>query len=503
MPSQQFEDLPQIHYMDEARFSGWSSDFHGYHFVDKQQATSFSVVDDTMYLGSLDDNMMSMQPMQRFMFDPSPQSFGLLHANIPLQSQHQKQFAQQWPSIECHMHRNASPDRTSISGTSSYASQNDVPSPHAYHTASYGSPTDFFRSSQPYHNFEQFNDATYTSGSSINPKEIEYAHQEPEPTIEETDTDIKQEATVESEQISIKSEAAPDTTYREYTDSGIGNSVRDAESVQPVDFKDESASDSDYTPTNQGGKRRRSAQHTARAQRRRSGAGRKDSAVGLPTQNKPSRKPRSASKVNNESYQDDRRSFPCPLASYSCSSTFASKNEWKRHVSTQHIKLGFWRCDLCAPTTDPNDTSVLYYNDFNRKDLFTQHLRRMHAAHGSGARHMKEHPVNEDNIQEHQTRCYLQLRCAPQQSICPFNGCDREFFGPTSWEERMEHVGRHMEKDKKNGADIFDIANWKVDHALERYLMNEDLIVWEHGTWKIGDGKSRRMDSESSDDDGY
>jgi hypothetical protein len=485
--------------MDEVHCSGWSSDYHGYHFVDKQQATSFSVVDENMYLDNPDDNMMSMQPMQRFMFDPSPQTYGMLHANIPIQGQHQKQFAQLWSSSE--VFRNGSPDRTSISGTSSYASQNDIPSPHPYHTTSYGSPSDFFHHSQPYHNFEQFSDATYSCGSSINPKEVEYTHQEPEPTIEEVDSNIKQEAAVESKNVSIKSETI-DNTYREYTDSGIGNSVRDAESVQPVDVKDESDADSEYSPTNRAGKRRRSAQHTVRVSRRRSGTGRKDSAVSISAQTKPGRKPRAASKVNADSCQDDRPSFPCPLAAYSCSSTFSSKNEWKRHVSTQHIKLGFWRCDLCAPTTDPNDASVLYYNDFNRKDLFTQHLRRMHAAHGSGARHTKEHPVNEDNIQEHQARCYLQLRSAPQQSICPFNGCDREFYGPTSWDERMEHVGRHMEKDKKNSADIFDVVNWKPDTALERYLMDEDLIVWEHGAWKIGGGKLRRADTDSSDD-GY
>lgn len=497
MPSQQFEDIPQIQYLD----AGWSSGYHGYHYVNKHQVNSFSIVDDSMCVDHLDDCMVSMQPMQRFMYDPSPQTYGMLHANFSLQAQPQKHFVQQWSSSD--MYRNASPDCTSISGTSSYASQNDAPSPHAYHTTSYGSPTDFFHHSQPYHNYEQFSDVRYTSGSSINPKEVEYAPQEPEPTIEEADTDIEQEATIESEEVSIKSEAVLDTTYsREYTDSGIGNSVRDAESVQPepADSKDESTSDEDYSPTKRDGKRRRSTQHTARAPRRRSGVGRKDAAVGIPTQNKPGRKPRAASKVKIDSCQDDHRSFPCPLAAYSCSSTFSSKNEWKRHVSTQHIKLGFWRCNLCAPTTDPSDGSC-YYNDFNRKDLFTQHLRRMHAAQGSGARHMKEHPVNEDNISDHQTRCYLQLRQAPQHSICPIAGCDREFNGPASWDERMEHVGRHLEKDKKNGADIFDVHSWKVDTALEQYLMNEDLIVWEHGTWKIGDGKLRRVDSESSDDD--
>lgn len=488
--------------MDEARFSGWSSDYYGYPLNDKHGVADFGVIDDNVYFDDIDNGMMSMQPMQRFMFDASPLSHGLLHANIPLQDQHQKHYASQWSSSECYRH--TSPDRTSTSGTSSYASQNEVPSPLGYNTVSYSSPTEFLPSSLPYHATEQFGDVPYmpgTSGASISLKDIEYAHQEPEPKVEEVEfTDVKQEAINEPERVTVKTRTTPDT-YREYADSGIGNSVRDAESVQPVDFKDESTSDSDYTPTHRGSKRRKSAPYTARAPRRCSGA-RKDSMTSSTSLNKPSRRPRGASKTSTQpQYQGGARSFPCPLASYNCTSTFSSKNEWKRHVSTQHIKLGFWRCDLCTPTTDPNDSSVLYHNDFNRKDLFTQHLRRMHAAHGSGARHMKEHPVNEDNIQEHQSRCYLQLRCAPQQSVCPFSGCDREFMGPSSWEERMEHVGRHLEKDRKNGVEMLDISSWKVDTALEQYLMNEDLIVWEGGEWSIGDGKSRRVGSESSEDD--
>lgn len=162
----------------------------------------------------------------------------------------------------------------------------------------------------------------------------------------------------------------------------------------------------------------------------------------------------------------------------------------------QHIRIGFWRCDLCAPTTDPNDSDITYYNDFNRKDLFTQHLRRMHATGGAGARHLTEQPVNEDNIHEHQERCYLQLRARPQRSTCVFLGCDREFSGPTSWEERLEHLAWHIEEAHPNDVDF---ANWKVDTALERYLMREDLIVWKDNAWKIGDGKNRDTEADPND----
>jgi hypothetical protein len=92
---------------------------------------------------------------------------------------------------------------------------------------------------------------------------------------------------------------------------------------------------------------------------------------------------------DNEHNREPLRSFPCPLAPYGCTASFGAKNEWKRHAATQHFRLGFWRCDLCPPETKtlnshksnnsnnrkPNPT----YNDFNRKDLFIQHVRRMHS----------------------------------------------------------------------------------------------------------------------------
>lgn len=65
----------------------------------------------------------------------------------------------------------------------------------------------------------------------------------------------------------------------------------------------------------------------------------------------------------------------------------------------------------------------------------------------------------------------------------------------------MEHVGRHFEKDRKIGADMLDTSTWRLDTALEQYLMDEDLIVWEQGAWKISDGKSRRSGSESYEEE--
>ena len=210
-----------------------------------------------------------------------------------------------------------------------------------------------------------------------------------------------------------------------------------------------------------------------------------------------------------------QRPFPCTFAQYNCPAAFTSKNEWKRHISTKHIQLGFWRCDMCPPSPGI-DAPV--FNDFNRKDLFTQHLRRMHG--GAAALAMMQGkdgqtpsqgtplvepttpgtPSNmlaltEEQIAEIQKRCYRQLRQPPHQSSCVF--CSRTFTGANSWEERLEHVGGHLERERKNGTAGLDVSSWREDHALRDYLLDEGIIDYDqHGRYRIGDGKPRRQSRE-------
>ena len=179
------------------------------------------------------------------------------------------------------------------------------------------------------------------------------------------------------------------------------------------------------------------------------------------------------------------RPFPCPLAGYSCTSAFGSKNEWKRHISSQHLRLGFWRCDLCADHTER-------HNDFNRKDLFTQHLRRMHGdllqaslnRTRAGAANARDAAmdVEADTVK----RCYRALRQAPMVSSCLF--CTQRFEGAGSWEERVEHVGRHFETQRKAGKEPVPVEQWMEDAALEEWLVKEGMVVRNGMEWGIGDG---------------
>ncbi|KAH7379224.1 hypothetical protein DE146DRAFT_308394 [Phaeosphaeria sp. MPI-PUGE-AT-0046c] len=514
MAAHQYRDLPQIPQGEgESRYASWALDSYSYTDSCRSDNVQFRSKE-AVYFDEFDNGAVNMQPMERFMHDRYPLTHGVLHANIPVQRQPFMLYEQTWPNIDGF--RNVSPDRTSATGSSSY----ELHSPNVFHAVPYGSPTcNFSQPSLLYPTAEHFGDVGYASqtallGGSISLREIEYEHQEPEHDAVKDEPEsvaLKQEAVIEHDNIIVEVKTAAHNDSREYADSGIGNSVRGAESVEPMpmdleELHEDPASDSDYSPASSNGRNRR---------RRRSSASNENSSRASTTQrgsrvskssssSKVSKRTRRVSVVTKKRAEadDERRQFPCPLATYGCDSTFSSKNEWKRHVSTQHVKLGFWRCDLCPPSVDAKDDQAIYFNDFNRKDLFTQHLRRMHAAPKLESTHLRrDFPVNEDNLADHQTRCLLQLRKAPQHSVCLF--CDKAFHGPTSWEERMEHIGRHLEKDGKGSIDVLDSSSWNRDEELELYLLDEGLIVNDQGGWKIGDGKRVRdhCDSDYESDD--
>jgi len=207
------------------------------------------------------------------------------------------------------------------------------------------------------------------------------------------------------------------------------------------------------------------------------------------------------------------RPFSCPLTPYGCHKTFASKNEWKRHITSQHICLGFWRCDLCPDmTTSPND--------FNRKDLFTQHLRRMHSqplGHRDACRPEADRDITikpdydrrlnrkpetfddalEDAMEDTRARCWVPVRELPVKMSCVF--CGKCFTKKGSFEQWLEHVGHHIavpahklrqsamkHKDDENGLK-HDHVEWEKDGVLREWLLSEGLLETgkAEGTWTI------------------
>lgn len=335
--------------------------------------------------------------------------------------------------------------------------------------------------------------------------------------------------------VNTKMEVDSEPYAQHHESDAYNRSIRDGESVHPCPLKgesivqDEDPSDPDYQPTSPSTKRSRrtSSQSSGTSTKSSSKRGnatqraRKSSSASTSGDNhRVAKKVRSRASASSPAADNSNaaRPFPCPFAPYGCSSTFTSKNEWKRHVSTQHIRLGFWRCDLCPHQSDNG------YNDFNRKDLFTQHLRRMHArtpifasqknGKTQGANKTPEemntsnpnsdYHVTEANLSVHQNRCYRVLRTPPPRSSCLF--CPKQFKGEGSWEERMEHVCHHFERDRKGGGQPAKPEHWKEDDVLRNWLLEEGLVEPDgKGGWKLGNGRPKRPElciKQEDDEDG-
>ncbi|KAK4444869.1 zinc finger Y-chromosomal protein 1 [Podospora aff. communis PSN243] len=186
------------------------------------------------------------------------------------------------------------------------------------------------------------------------------------------------------------------------------------------------------------------------------------------------------------------RPFPCAFSFAGCTSTFGSKNEWKRHIASQHLCLTYYRCSSC-PQSSPDGKG----NEFNRKDLFTQHLRRMHApfsikkALNKGD--SKLHAEWDAHVKDMQQSCLVIRRQPPQRSACPKPDCQSVFEGAGSWDEWTEHVGRHMEKG--------EAARMGVDRMLAKWALEEGIIEkHDDGEYRLvaGEGGGGRDPNGSS-----
>lgn len=160
------------------------------------------------------------------------------------------------------------------------------------------------------------------------------------------------------------------------------------------------------------------------------------------------------------------RPFPCAFSFAGCTSTFGSKNEWKRHIASQHLCLQYYRCSRC-----PQSAMEGKGNEFNRKDLFTQHLRRMHAPFQiKRAISQNDGQLQsqwEAEVKDMQQSCLVTRRQPPQRASCPKTDCRKEFDGPNAWDDWTEHVGRHMEKGEGPVLGVDEIlTQWALDEGI-------------------------------------
>lgn len=202
------------------------------------------------------------------------------------------------------------------------------------------------------------------------------------------------------------------------------------------------------------------------------------------------------------------RSFNCVFDFAGCTSTFPSKNEWKRHVATQHLLLHYWVCTegTCAnaqprpesPSSSSPSSPATHPNGaiFNRKDLFTQHLKRMHAppevkdhlppkrTSGTSA-NSRTTPAAvsailtgwEARVRALQETC-IRDRChLPTLMRCPVPRCPAEpFRGRDAWNQYMEHLAKHMDRAAQGGEGRV-VFGGPGDDTLVEWAAREDVAI--------------------------
>lgn len=202
------------------------------------------------------------------------------------------------------------------------------------------------------------------------------------------------------------------------------------------------------------------------------------------------------------------RPYMCAFRFAGCGSTFAGKNEWKRHIGSEHLRLYYWICreGECSKTSDGSNPDGRKTTDkgaiFNRKDLYTQHMRRVHmpesikaqykstvgTAFSAAAEQWGEH-LRQSGDAALRKRCHL-----PQHMICPAESCEMEFRGPDAWDQRMEHVSRHLDRAAR-GDEPKVVIGGEHDELFVKWASEDNvrIIVRSGGQWVL----ASKIDGES------
>jgi hypothetical protein len=297
-------------------------------------------------------------------------------------------------------------------------------------------------------------------------------------------------------------ETSLDTGYIQEQDPAQTMVDVDGDMEDDDEILEEQASDTDYTPKRTRSNRRRTTNFSKPSSSSSHRRGRAAKSRSLGTSKSSKGHSALACKTCKAPFNDSAslqrhvesahtRAFTCVFNFAGCSSTFASKNEWKRHVATQHLNFYTWVCNLdaCGKTHAEASSSSKKESGgasskgatFNRKDLFTQHLRRMHAPHRK--RPDKQKSAWDDRIKDLQKTSQHVNRQGPRALKCPVAECGAHFSGSKCWDDRMEHVAKHLEKvAETKGAAIVQHEN---DELLVKWAQNEGIINRVDGKYEL------------------
>ncbi|OWP02587.1 hypothetical protein B2J93_1891 [Marssonina coronariae] len=147
-----------------------------------------------------------------------------------------------------------------------------------------------------------------------------------------------------------------------------------------------------------------------------------------------------------------RHSRPYGCTFLSCSKSFGSKNDWKRHENSQHFHLETWRCDI--PRLDESRACAKVYY---RKQTFVEHLKKEHAFPATSCASPPSHsarsapePGANDSEDEAAIKAKLDAcrigRSCQSPFWCGFCAAlvTLKLQGIEAWGERFDHIDDHF-----------------------------------------------------------
>ncbi|KAG6015752.1 hypothetical protein E4U41_004568 [Claviceps citrina] len=142
-------------------------------------------------------------------------------------------------------------------------------------------------------------------------------------------------------------------------------------------------------------------------------------------------------KLDRNVHEPTCQGLHCLFEFAGCDCRCKGKNEWKRHLRTQHLLSRLYTCPECPQ------------KNFNRKDLFTQHYIRMHTseAEKQAVKAKRTLADFDEMLRYKQAQADVgETTCPPEVPMCFFKGCDAGFpSDSTAWERCLDHVSKHLE----------------------------------------------------------
>ena len=176
--------------------------------------------------------------------------------------------------------------------------------------------------------------------------------------------------------------------------------------------------------------------------------------------------------------------YVCIFRAYGCKEFFGTKNEWVRHVRVQHLRLETWRCELDTCSERGTHESMLpkgakRTNDYGRKDLFLEHVRRIHKPI---YHKFPEGDERKEHLNDLQRKARLPLRRAPSNLTCP---CCSGVRWP-DFDAWLEHIAKGMETNK-------ELFKNFCEPNFESWMTAEGLLEWQlRGRWRLEGAEGKR-----------